>query len=89
MKSFGSKEMEIGIDSFAAMFSKSSSKELNDADAMAQLLERMVHADRSGLDIFGIGEHHRKGFLDSAPALILAAALPERSASGLRARSPS
>lgn len=81
--------MEIGIDSFAAMFSKSSSKELNDADAMAQLLERMVHADRSGLDIFGIGEHHRKGFLDSAPALILAAALPERSASGLRARSPS
>jgi probable LLM family oxidoreductase len=74
MKSFGSKDMEIGIDSFAAMFSKSSGKELNDADAMAQLLERMVHADRSGLDIFGIGEHHRKGFLDSAPALILTAA---------------
>jgi probable LLM family oxidoreductase len=66
--------MEIGIDSFAAMFSKNSSRELNDADAMAQLLERMVHADRSGLDIFGIGEHHRKGFLDSAPALILTAA---------------
>src|ERR1700754_3564113 len=66
--------MEIGIDSFAAMFSKNSGKELNDADAMAQLLERMVHADRSGLDIFGIGEHHRKGFLDSAPTLILAAA---------------
>src|ERR1700748_3368877 len=66
--------MEIGIDSFAAMFSKNSGKELNDADAMAQLLERMVHADRSGLDIFGIGEHHRKGFLDSSPTLILAAA---------------
>src|SRR6201991_4493357 len=66
--------MEIGIDSFAAMFSKNSSRDLNDADAMAQLLERMVHADRSGLDIFGIGEHHRKGFLDSAPTLILAAA---------------
>ncbi len=66
--------MEIGIDSFAAMFSKNSSRDLNDADAMAQLLERMVHADRSGLDIFGIGEHHRKGFLDSAPTMILAAA---------------
>jgi probable LLM family oxidoreductase len=66
--------MEIGIDSFAAMFSKSSGHGLNDADAMAQLLERMVHADRSGLDVFGIGEHHRKGFLDSAPSLILAAA---------------
>src|SRR6201985_2458524 len=66
--------MEIGIDSFAAMFSKNSGKELNDADAMAQLLERMVHADKNGIDIFGIGEHHRKGFLDSAPTLILAAA---------------
>src|SRR6201991_558373 len=66
--------MEIGIDSFAAMFSKQNSNGLTDADAMAQLLERMVHADRSGLDIFGIGEHHRKGFLDSAPAMILAAA---------------
>lgn len=66
--------MEIGIDSFAAMFSKTNNHGLKDKDAMAQLLERMVHADRSGLDIFGIGEHHRKGFLDSAPAMILAAA---------------
>lgn len=66
--------MEIGIDSFAAMFSSNSSKNINDADALAQLLERIEHADHAGLDIFGIGEHHRKGFLDSAPALILAAA---------------
>ncbi|MEQ1797503.1 MAG: LLM class flavin-dependent oxidoreductase [Lacibacter sp.] len=66
--------MEIGIDSFAAMMSGNSSKLINDADALAQLLERIEHADRSGLDIFGIGEHHRKGFLDSAPTLILAAA---------------
>jgi len=66
--------MEIGIDSFAAMFSGNSTKAINDADALSQLLERIEHADRSGLDIFGIGEHHRKGFLDSAPTLILAAA---------------
>jgi probable LLM family oxidoreductase len=66
--------MEIGVDSFAAMFSGDSSKAINDADALTQLLERIEHADRSGLDVFGIGEHHRKGFLDSAPALILAAA---------------
>jgi probable LLM family oxidoreductase len=66
--------MEIGVDSFAAMFSGDSSKAINDADALTQLLERVEHADRSGLDVFGIGEHHRKGFLDSAPALILAAA---------------
>jgi probable LLM family oxidoreductase len=66
--------MEIGIDSFAAMFSGNSSKALSDADAMAQLLERIEHAEQAGLDVFGIGEHHRKGFLDSAPTVILAAA---------------
>jgi len=66
--------MEIGIDSFAAMFSGDSKKAINDTDALAQLLERIEYADQCGLDIFGIGEHHRKGFLDSAPTLILAAA---------------
>lgn len=66
--------MEIGIDSFAAMFSGNSGKIINDTDALAQLLERIEHADRVGLDVFGIGEHHREGFLDSAPTLILAAA---------------
>jgi probable LLM family oxidoreductase len=66
--------MEIGIDSFAAMMSGNASRTISDAEALAQLLTRIEHADRSGLDIFGIGEHHRKGFLDSAPTLILAAA---------------
>ncbi|MET0463393.1 MAG: LLM class flavin-dependent oxidoreductase [Chitinophagaceae bacterium] len=64
--------MEIGIDSFAsAMYS---SNELNSIDAMEQLLDRIVAADEAGLDVFGIGEHHKKEFLDSAPAVILAAA---------------
>jgi probable LLM family oxidoreductase len=66
--------MEIGIDSFAAMFSGNSNKEINDSDTLARLLDRIAYADQCGLDIFGIGEHHRKGFLDSAPTLILAAA---------------
>src|SRR6476469_8246221 len=66
--------MEIGVDSFAAMFSGNTDKAINDADAMTQLLDRIVYADKMGLDVFGIGEHHRKGFLDSAPTLILAAA---------------
>ena len=66
--------MEIGIDSFAARFSKKGAAALSDIDAMEQLLERMVQAEKAGLDVFGIGEHHRKGFLDSAPSLILAAA---------------
>jgi len=66
--------MEIGIDSFAAMFSEEKSDSMTDELSLAQLLERIEHADRMGLDVFGIGEHHRKGFLDSAPAMILAAA---------------
>src|ERR1041385_8205504 len=66
--------MEVGIDSFAAMFSGNTSRHITDADALAQLLDRIEHADQAGLDVFGIGEHHRKGFLDSAPPLILAAA---------------
>ncbi|TDQ08661.1 LLM class flavin-dependent oxidoreductase [Pedobacter metabolipauper] len=64
--------MEIGIDSFAsAMYG---SKALSSVDAMEQLLDRIVLADQAGLDVFGIGEHHKKEFLDSAPAVILSAA---------------
>jgi probable LLM family oxidoreductase len=66
--------MEIGIDSFAAGFGSGATAPRNDMEAMAQLLERIEYADTIGLDVFGIGEHHRKGFLDSAPAVILAAA---------------
>ncbi len=66
--------MEIGIDSFAATANGINGAETNNTNALAQLLDRMEHADKSGLDIFGIGEHHRKEFLDAAPTLILAAA---------------
>jgi probable LLM family oxidoreductase len=41
---------------------------------MRQLLEEIALADQVGLDVFGIGEHHRPEFLDSAPPVILAAA---------------
>jgi probable LLM family oxidoreductase len=66
--------MEVGIDSFAAEFAGNARTTKDNAEAMVQLLERMEYADQVGLDIFGIGEHHRKDFLDSAPALILTAA---------------
>jgi probable LLM family oxidoreductase len=41
---------------------------------MHDLIEQIVRADQVGLDSFGIGEHHRREFLDSAPAVILGAA---------------
>jgi len=64
--------MEIGIDSFASAMYGSNS--LQGVDAMEQLLDRIAFADEVGLDVFGIGEHHRKEFLDSATAVILSAA---------------
>ncbi|MFZ4660117.1 MAG: LLM class flavin-dependent oxidoreductase [Caldilineaceae bacterium] len=67
--------MEIGIDSFAAAtVSRDADAAVNNMNALAELLERMAFADAVGLDFFGIGEHHRKEFLDSAPTMILAAA---------------
>jgi hypothetical protein len=67
--------MEIGIDSFAAILPDPATGELPSAtERMAELLEEVEVADRVGLDVFGIGEHHRAEFLDSASAIILAAA---------------
>jgi len=63
--------MEIGIDSFAIT---PKSLGISNARAISELLERIELADKVGLAVFGIGEHYRKEFLDSAPAIILAAA---------------
>src|SRR5216117_3395269 len=65
--------MELGIDSFAAAFTQDSCA-VAPADRMRDLIEQIVRADQVGLDSFGIGEHHRREFLDSAPAVILGAA---------------
>ncbi|MDA9655662.1 LLM class flavin-dependent oxidoreductase [Candidatus Actinomarina] len=67
--------MEIGIDSFAKKTQTNEAGGIGDnARAMNELIERIVHADKVGLDIFGIGEHHREEFLDSAAHNILSAA---------------
>src|SRR6267378_2036031 len=67
--------MQIGIDSFAAAASSGNARTASDnSDSLNELLERIEYSDRMGLDVFGIGEHHRKEFLDSAPTMILAAA---------------
>src|SRR5229473_3706372 len=65
--------MQVGIDSFAAAFDDTS-RAVSPQDRLQQLVEQIVHADQAGLDSFGVGEHHRREFLDSAPAIILAAA---------------
>ncbi len=66
--------MQLGVDSFAAAPPDNGvGGAVDGAEAMRQLLERVERADQVGLDVFGIGEHHRKEFLDSAPTVILGA----------------
>jgi len=65
--------MQVGIDSFAAAYSDSS-RAVPASDRLRDLIAQIEHADQVGLDVFGIGEHHRPEYLDSAPAVILAAA---------------
>src|SRR5271165_379054 len=67
--------MQIGIDSFAAAISDpATGLKLRPAERLHHLLAEIELADQVGLDVFGIGEHHREEFLDSAPPVILAAA---------------
>src|SRR5579863_8136304 len=67
--------MQIGIDSFAAVVSDPKTGEtLKPEVRLRNLIEEIELADQVGLDTFGVGEHHRAEYLDSAPVVILAAA---------------
>jgi alkanesulfonate monooxygenase SsuD/methylene tetrahydromethanopterin reductase-like flavin-dependent oxidoreductase (luciferase family) len=66
--------MQIGIDSFAAIASDPASGGITATERLGNLVDEITLADQVGLDSFGIGEHHRSEYLDSAPAIILAAA---------------
>ena len=61
--------MELGLATFADLAGGVSAPE-----RMRQLMEEIELADQLGLDVFGIGEHHRPDFLVSAPAVVLGAA---------------
>ncbi len=67
--------MQIGIDSFVSTVTDpTTGADVNPVDRVRQLLEEVERADQVGLDSYGIGEHHRAEYLDSAPAVLLAAA---------------
>jgi probable LLM family oxidoreductase len=65
--------MQVGIDSFAAAYDDASLA-ISPSDRLRNLVEQIENADQAGLGSFGIGEHHRREYLDSAPAVILGAA---------------
>ncbi|MEO2179880.1 MAG: LLM class flavin-dependent oxidoreductase, partial [Candidatus Poseidoniia archaeon] len=67
--------MEIGIHTFAsANFKDKNGNQIPNDQAINELIDRIVFADKVGIDEVGIGEHHRKEFLDSAAHITLAAA---------------
>jgi len=68
--------MELGIDSFAIAFAPGETgTPVAAADHLNHLLEEIELADQAGLDAYGVGEHHRREFLDAAPPVILGAAV--------------
>src|ERR1700692_810533 len=66
--------MQIGVDSFVAATVDAAGRAVDPAKHVSELLEAITLADEVGLDVFGIGEHHRREFLDYAPTVLLAAA---------------
>jgi probable LLM family oxidoreductase len=68
--------IQVGVDSFAA---RPTDQRISASESILNLIERIALADKIGLDTFGVGEHHRQEFLDSAPVTILAAAATQTS----------
>ena len=67
--------MQLGIDSFVSTVTElGSGQAVSPVDRIGHLLDEIELADEVGLDSFGVGEHHRAEFYDSAPPVILAAA---------------
>ncbi len=66
--------MELGLYTFADMLPDNKSRSKNTHQRINDLLEEIELADQLGLDVFGIGEHHRPDYAVSSPAIILAAA---------------
>lgn len=66
--------MELGLFSFGEVRMDAQGAPLNVDTRTAHLLEEIELADRVGLDVFGLGEHHRPDYMISAPHMILAAA---------------
>jgi hypothetical protein len=67
--------MEIGISMFGDLaFDNATRSFQSPQERLQDMLEEIKLADEVGLDVFGIGEHHRPDFAVSAPEIILAAA---------------
>ncbi len=67
--------MEIGVSTFVETTPDvQTGKVISHAQRLREVVEEIVLADQVGLDVFGVGEHHREDFAASSPAVVLAAA---------------
>src|SRR5665213_1040021 len=67
--------MELGVYTFAEVTSDpATGQTISPVQRLRDLIEEIELADQVGLDVFGVGEHHRVEFVASAPAVVLAAA---------------
>ena len=66
--------MELGITSFAETIKGLGGPEVSHAERLRQIVDEVVTAESVGLDVYGLGEHHRPDFASSSPAVALAAA---------------
>ncbi|GMQ97892.1 MAG: LLM class flavin-dependent oxidoreductase [Acidimicrobiia bacterium] len=65
--------MELGLTTFAELIPGSGADQPDPGERLRQVIAEAVLADRIGLDIYAIGEHHRPDFAASAPSVVLAA----------------
>src|SRR5918994_7019063 len=69
--------VELGVYTFAELTpDPGSGAMISQEERLRNLLDEIRLADEVGLDVFGVGEHHRPDFVVSAPAIVLAAAAP-------------
>jgi len=66
--------MELGITSFAETIASYGGESVGHGERLRQVIEEIQVAETAGLDVYGLGEHHRPDFASSAPAVVLAAA---------------
>lgn len=65
--------MELGLTTFAELYPVGDRPAPTAAERLREVLDEAVATERAGLDVYGVGEHHRKDFAASAPAVVLAA----------------
>ena len=67
--------MELGITTFAETYpDPKTGEKIGHGERLRHVLEEIVLAEQVGLEVYGVGEHHRPDFASSSPAVVLAAA---------------